>query len=406
MQENLRKKVELSNKIFPWFSGLSGDLIFFIAIDTLFLTQVKGLNAAQISIIGFISCFFCVVLQKIILKIIEKIGNNASMKLGTILLLLSSVFLIIGKDVWILSIYKIFRDMAKMFMIMKNVILKDNLIYTNQEELFVPITTKAQSIYAVITTINAVAMSYLYKINNYLPIYISILFNTVWIVMSFFITDIVEKNKLKIKNKEQLEKIELSKIIILIFIVIALFSGISNASQNKVKLLIQYDFINVYSVENVAMYLGIVVLLSRIGRVFSNIIFEKTYAKLKDKMGVILSIMMSSLFIITLIGHCLDINQYLKNILMTIGFVLILALRDPFEIYIHDLILRISPVDQYQRLMYISNIWTKISEMLLELLATIILLGGTLETVLILFFIIMCIEVAISIKLYKEIKES
>ena len=165
-------------------------------------------------------------------------------------------------------------------------------------------------------------------------------------------------------------------IIILIFIVIAIYSGISNDSQNKVKLLIQYDFSNIYSAENVTIYLGIVVLVSRIGRVLSNIIFEKVYPKLKDKLGVILSFMMSSLFIFTLLGHCLDLNQYLKNTLMTIGFVLILALRDPFEIYIHDLILRISPVEQYQRLIYISNMWTKIAEMLLELLATIILLKG------------------------------
>ena len=53
MQENLKKKAQLSNKIFPWFSGLSGDLIFFIAIDTLFVTQVKDLNASQISMISF-----------------------------------------------------------------------------------------------------------------------------------------------------------------------------------------------------------------------------------------------------------------------------------------------------------------------------------------------------------------
>ena len=34
MQENLKKKAQLSNKIFPWFSGLSEDLIFFIAIKS------------------------------------------------------------------------------------------------------------------------------------------------------------------------------------------------------------------------------------------------------------------------------------------------------------------------------------------------------------------------------------
>lgn len=406
MQENLKKRAQLSNKIFPWFSGLSGDLIFFIAIDTLFLTQVKDLNASQISMISFISCLLCVLLQKVILKIIEKIGNNASIRVGAILLLFSSIFLIIGKDTWTLSLYRIFRDLSQTFMIMKNVVLKDNLIYTKEEELFVPITTKAQTIYAVATTINAILMSYLYSVNNYFPVYISVLFSIVWIIMSFFIIDIVEVNKIKIKNKQQVEKVKLSKIIVLILIVMALFAGIINASQNKVKLLIQYDFSDLYSAENVAIYLGFVVLISRIGRILSNMIFEKVYPRLKDKLGIILSFIMCSLFIFTLFGHFLDINQYLKNTLMTIGFILILALRDPFRIYIHDLILRVSPVEKYQKLIYISNVWSKICEMFLELLATVILLKGTLETVLVLFFVIACIEASVSIKLYKEIKES
>ncbi|CDB32744.1 unknown [Clostridium sp. CAG:575] len=45
MEEN---KLKRFNKIFPWYDGLSGDLLFWIAIDTLFLTVVKKFTAAQI----------------------------------------------------------------------------------------------------------------------------------------------------------------------------------------------------------------------------------------------------------------------------------------------------------------------------------------------------------------------
>lgn len=41
MDEN---KLKRFNKIFPWYDGLSGDLLFWIAIDTLFLTVVKNLQ--------------------------------------------------------------------------------------------------------------------------------------------------------------------------------------------------------------------------------------------------------------------------------------------------------------------------------------------------------------------------
>ena len=45
MEEN---KLKRFNKIFPQYDGLSGDLLFWIAIDTLFLTVVKKFTAAQI----------------------------------------------------------------------------------------------------------------------------------------------------------------------------------------------------------------------------------------------------------------------------------------------------------------------------------------------------------------------
>ena len=42
------RKLNRFVKIYPWFHGLTADLLFYIAIDTLFLTAVKNLSAAQI----------------------------------------------------------------------------------------------------------------------------------------------------------------------------------------------------------------------------------------------------------------------------------------------------------------------------------------------------------------------
>ena len=41
------RKLNRFVKIYPWFHGLTADLLFYIAIDTLFLTAVKELSAAQ-----------------------------------------------------------------------------------------------------------------------------------------------------------------------------------------------------------------------------------------------------------------------------------------------------------------------------------------------------------------------
>ena len=61
---NEKKKIEMSIKLYPYYYGLSADLMFWAAINTLFLTTVKDFTASQINslislsvLISFISYF-------------------------------------------------------------------------------------------------------------------------------------------------------------------------------------------------------------------------------------------------------------------------------------------------------------------------------------------------------------
>jgi len=68
---NKELKLTKFNKLFPWFAGLSDDLLFWIAIDTLFLTVVKDFNASQIVSLTSISLITCILLQVPLLNIIK-----------------------------------------------------------------------------------------------------------------------------------------------------------------------------------------------------------------------------------------------------------------------------------------------------------------------------------------------
>lgn len=60
MEQNT-SKIKNSVKIYPLFYAFSADLIFFVPINTLFLTLVKGLNASQISAITMIGLLICII---------------------------------------------------------------------------------------------------------------------------------------------------------------------------------------------------------------------------------------------------------------------------------------------------------------------------------------------------------
>jgi len=73
----MQKKLALVNKIYPWYAGLTSDLIFFIAINTIWLSTVKGFSPAEITFLTTASSFFGILFQFPSLAIIKKIGNTS-----------------------------------------------------------------------------------------------------------------------------------------------------------------------------------------------------------------------------------------------------------------------------------------------------------------------------------------
>ena len=136
-----QEKMEKFNKIFPWYAGLSGDLLFWVAIDTLFLTVVKNFNAAQIVSLTTVSLITCIALQIPLLKIIKKIGNTNSVRLGSMLLLVSSLLLTFGKNYIVIALGKVIYEIAFTFQNMANAVLKNNLELQNRNNEYIKVKT-------------------------------------------------------------------------------------------------------------------------------------------------------------------------------------------------------------------------------------------------------------------------
>ena len=173
--EQETKKISRSIKIYPIFASFTGDLIFFVPIDTLFLTLVKGLNASQITAMTMVSLIICIVFQKVILAIVKKIGNVNSLRLGATMLLIASLVLTFGKSFIAMLLYKSIHELAVMFLNMDEIILKNNLKAVNRKDDYFKIRNKSKIIYAIITLFTALVAGKMFNVNNYLPMYLSII---------------------------------------------------------------------------------------------------------------------------------------------------------------------------------------------------------------------------------------
>ena len=396
MKSNINK-INRSIKIYPIFASFAEDLVFFVPIDTLFLTNVKGLNASQITAMTMFSLIICILFQKLILYIVKKIGNVKSLRLGAGMLLIASVILTFGKSFVIMLLYKSIYELAIMFLNMDEIILKNNLKAVNREDEYFKIRNKSKIIYAVITLFTALIAGKIFNINNYLPLYLSIILYTIVLVISFFYyeTELHSIDKPKIKVK----KIKITTVMFYVILSNAMFYSIIKMGQNNSKLFMQYDFQKIFSIEIVTYYITLIVFLSRIARLFGNVVFGKLYLKIKDKISIVLTLTLSLAFLFLIIGHFIDFSFLCKFLFMALGFFLILAVRDSFQTYIEDVALTISNKNEQQEVIIKIETYRRLGTLILSTIFTLMLIKYELIVIEFILLGLSIIEVFINSRL-------
>lgn len=366
------KKINRSIKIYPLFASFTGDLIFFVPIDTLFLTLVKGLNASQITAMTMVALIICIVFQKVILAIVKKIGNVNSLRLGATMLLIASLVLTFGKSFIAMLLYKSIHELAVMFLNMDEIILKNNLKAVNRKDDYFKIRNKSKIIYAIITLFTALVAGKMFNVNHYLPMYLSIIIYVLVLGTAFLYYESKVNDEQEIKKEHK--KLKLTSIIFYIILSNAVFYSIIKMGQNNSKLFMQYDFQKFLSVEMVTYYLTTIVFISRIARLVGNVIFGKVYLKIKDKMSIVLTICLALAFSLLIIGHFIESAFICKVIIMSLGFFLILAIRDSFQTYIEDVALTISNKEEQQEIIIKIEVYRRLGTLILSAIFTLILL--------------------------------
>lgn len=400
-----QEQIKKFNKVFPWYSGLSGDLLFWVAIDTLFLTVVKQFNASQIVSLTTVSLMTCIALQIPLLKIIKKIGNTNSVRLGSLLMLISSILLTFGTKYTIIAIGRIVYEIAITFQNMANAILKNNLELQQRNNEYIEIKTKSNTIYAVVTMIISFVASLMFNLNNYLPMLGCISFCIICFILSFYIIDFSNYDKIEEKKREKQSKskTKYNKIIIVLIISYGLFYPIVNSGQSNGKLFIQQELLLNFNVEKTALIIGGMLCISRIIRVISNVAFNKIHNKYEEKVGVILPIFLSTSIILMITGSFIKKYIILKFVIMSFGYIIILFVRDPFKVYMQDLALRNVGKEGQQSLLTTMELSRKVVRAIMSFSFTMILLNNPMITLITILFILSIIEILVSIKLYKLI---
>ena len=125
-------RLKNSIRVSPLFTALSMDLVLFVPIDTLFFTMVKGMDPSQIMSMIMFSLIICLLLQRVIFRVISEIGDAKSVRVGAFLLFLSTIILTFGSSYTSMLFYRTLYEISFVFVYMATVLLKHNLIASNR----------------------------------------------------------------------------------------------------------------------------------------------------------------------------------------------------------------------------------------------------------------------------------
>lgn len=211
MEEVQARQMRKRNmKLFPTYKRLAVDYIFFYTINFLFLTQVKGINPADIVLIDSFYYLFASIAQVPATIIIEFVGRRNSMIFANILNCLYMVVIIFSRNLFNLIIAECLSSLA--FAIKESAepsLLSESIPITkNKSETFAKINEKGMSNYYIINGISTVLAGFLYEVNPYIPIILSLITLIIVTFLSTLFIEPVKKSKNKKVNLDQIKDIK------------------------------------------------------------------------------------------------------------------------------------------------------------------------------------------------------
>lgn len=410
----MQNKILRANRIYPWLAGLTNNLVFYIVINTVWLTNVKGFDATQVVFLEVCVGLAVRVIMSPVLQLAERIGNTWSMRLGVIALFATSILLTFGTEYWVFMLAMVLQAFAVVLTAMRDVLIQNNLNYLHQGKEYIRISSRAHLVYTSATLVASLLVGVFFSEWQNLPMLLGIVICGIGVILSFFVFDVedrIEPNHqpttAESGQTESEQKLVLPhpiKLSLTIMIFCGLLYGVVDLAQTNSKLLLQYQLEGQLSVDQVVSYLGLAWFVSRIIRILVDLIYPKVHQKFQSKVAIGLSFWVLISIILILTGFFLETDFVPRMMLITSGFILLPAVRDPLHIFCQTALLnKTRKADRRDALVYLV-VMQQAGKFLLGLLISAILLFLPVQYAIILLGIASLPVIAVAFRLNRLLK--
>lgn len=194
---NKRELIKLKKgnaRLYPIYKMFSWDLLFYYAISFVFLTSTKGFSTAQVMLTDALFPVFKIVLNIPSMTIIDKIGKRNSLVLGNCILALSLIALIYCNNLLTLILAYIIMALAfSIKSITESDLLYESVSHRKGKSIFSKIEEIGARNYYFLDGITSMATGFLFVVNGYLPMIVSLMFVVISIALSTCFKEVTKK---------------------------------------------------------------------------------------------------------------------------------------------------------------------------------------------------------------------
>ncbi len=287
MEESLEiaKKRKNNMKIYPIYTMIGLDLMFFYGIKILFLSQIKNIDISFIILSESFYAFFYIILQVPINVIIGKIGKKSSIVVGNVFNIIYIILILSASNLYYLILAELISSIAFGFKnVSESTILDSSIPKTeNKNKIFSKIDSKGYSYYCYFYAITTLASGFLYDINPYIPITLCLICTFLAILTSLMYEEIDNNNNDTNTIKQNISEIKIgfkfifkSKRLKALLLIIGFLWGM-------ISLLSNYEVTLLENINISATYIGIILFFTQIIRGIVSKNSHKFNEKFKNK---------------------------------------------------------------------------------------------------------------------------
>ena len=419
MEQKINPKICKRNmKLFPLYSAISFDYLFFYTINFLFLTQIKNISPSAVVLEDAFYSLFIIIFQIPAALLIDIIGRKKSMLLGNLSNVVYILLVLFIDSLFDLIIAEIFASIAFSLKDVSDLSLLNESIpqASTKSRIFAKLTSKGLSGYFILNSISLMISGFLYTINGYLPIIISLCI----VILSFLIStafidpiseNIKENNdKLKKSKKDNVKETFKTSIQDLInsfkYILsskrlrsLILFSSIM---YGVITVLASYQVSLLEEIGLPASVIGIIVAFLEITASISSKKQEQFHNKFRNKSLSVLGITVSLACILAGFAGYINNNIYIVSIIAIFALTVKYIVVGIYQILIDKYYRNFTNEDIDSKIFSAKSLFNSISSTILGIIASILIgITNTKNSIIIIGFIFLLLFI-IAIKYMKS----